>query len=132
MCRLLSVGVSPCHFLFAKDLISTKKHNLRVNLNENRMYAILFPHRTCVCLENRTLSLSLFIYLFVCSLVRSFFFSFRIKEIERIKSVGGIVYQSFLKEKKKTSTQSKQNELFLDIVHVNCLFAKRNSRENSQ
>jgi len=74
MCRLLSVGVSPCHFLFAKDLISTKKHNLRVNLNENRMYAILFPHRTCVCLENRTLSRSLFIYLFVCSLVRSFFF----------------------------------------------------------
>ena len=78
------------------------------------------------------LALSLSIYLFVRSFVRSFFFSFRIKEIERIKSVGGIVYQSFLKEKKKTSTQSKQNELFLDIVHVNCLFVKRNSRENSQ
>ena len=78
------------------------------------------------------LALSLSIYLFVRSFVRSFFFSFRIKEIERIKSVGGIVYQSFLKEKKKISTQSKQNELFLDIVHVNCLFAKRNSRESSQ
>jgi hypothetical protein len=68
-----------------------------VSINKTRMYAILFPHRTCVCVLK---IVRFFFYLFICSFFTTFSFFFFF----------------FYRPHKKKSIENKINRCRLSII----------------